>query len=114
MIIFKIKSFLNLNKKSVKSLSYFSTSTSKFESKKDALITLFNKKYQTDEWTNISDNIKSKLDRQLLHQKYHPLNHLKNRIKHFFQTNYLNPRSPIFSIYDNFDPVVTVHQNFDR
>jgi phenylalanyl-tRNA synthetase alpha chain len=78
-------------------------------------LTLFNKEYETDEWTNVPKNITDKLNRRLLHTKNHPLYHLKNRIQHFFYKSYVNRNgTPLFSVYDNFPPVVTVEQNFDR
>jgi phenylalanyl-tRNA synthetase alpha chain len=77
-------------------------------------IKLFNVEYETDEWTNINENIKEKLDRRLIHKKYHPLNHLTNKIKYFFNKTYFSHSStPMFTIFDNFSPVVTVEQNFD-
>ena len=76
---------------------------------------LFDTEYKIDEWTNLTENIKSKLNRNLLQTKYHPLNHLVNKIKYFFYQNYTSRMgSPIFSIYDNFKPIVTTEQNFDR
>ena len=77
-------------------------------------IKLFEQEYEVDEWTNINQNIKDRLNRNLLHQKYHPLNHLANKIKYFFYKNYINRSgTPLFSIYDSFKPIVTVEQNFD-
>jgi hypothetical protein len=76
---------------------------------------LFDKEYDTDEWTNVPKNITDKLDRRLLHTRNNPLHHLKNKIQHFFYKSYVNRNgTPLFSIYDNFPPVVTVEQNFDR
>ena len=84
----------------------------KFSEKK---INLFGTDYETDEWTNITKNIQDKLERNLLHTKYHPLYHLKNKIKYFFnQTYFSHSRTPMFSIYENFKPIVSVGQNFDR
>ena len=78
-------------------------------------INLFNTDYDTDEWTNINKSIKDKLGRNLLHQKYHPLNHLANKIKHFFYKTYTNRSgTPLFSIYDSFKPLVSIEQNFDQ
>ena len=78
-------------------------------------IKLFNEYYPTDDWTNITKNIEDKLNRNLLHHNYHPLWHLTNKIKHFFYKTYVNRSgTPLFSIYDNFKPIVTVDQNFDR
>ena len=78
-------------------------------------IRLCDNEYATDEWTNVTPNIRDKLDRRLLHQRNHPLNHLSNKIKHFFYKTYLGRSgTPLFSVYDNFKPIVTVDQNFDR
>jgi phenylalanyl-tRNA synthetase alpha chain len=77
-------------------------------------IQLFDREFETDEWTNLPNNIKEKLNRRLLHVKNNPLNHLKNRIQHFFYKSFVNRNgTPLFSIYDNFQPIVTVEQNFD-
>ena len=78
-------------------------------------IKLFDQEYQADEWTNITKNIHDKLNRNLLHQRHHPLNHLANKIKYFFYKNYVNRSgTPLFSIFDQFKPIVTIDQNFDR
>jgi len=78
-------------------------------------ITLFNISYDKDDWTNLNKNIQEKLGRNLLHTRYHPLYHLKNKIKHFFYQTYIKHSStPLFSVFDNFSPVVSVEQNFDR
>lgn len=78
-------------------------------------IKLFDTEYKVDEWTNINKSIQDKLGRNLLHTKYHPLNHLKNKIKSYFYKSYFSHSStPLFSIYDHFSPVVTLEQNFDR
>lgn len=77
-------------------------------------INLFNVEYERDDWTNINKNIQDKLGRNLLQQKYHPLNHLANKIKYFFNTQYTwHGSTPLFTILDNFKPVVNIEQNFD-
>ena len=84
-------------------------------SQKSSTIKLFGVDYPTDDWTNINNSIQDKLERKLIHQKYHPLNHLANKIKHFFYKTYVNRNgNPLFTIFDNFKPVVSVEQNFDR
>lgn len=70
--------------------------------------------YGRDEWTNVNENIMEKVERKLLSQKYHPLNHLLNMIKFYFYKNYTLSGSPLFSVFDSFSPVVSVDQNFDR
>lgn len=77
-------------------------------------LSLNNTEFLADEWTNVSPSITSKLNRNLIHQKYHPLAHLTNQIKHFFYTKFTNRAgNPIFSIFDNISPVVSIEQNFD-
>ncbi|XP_067651504.1 phenylalanine--tRNA ligase, mitochondrial-like isoform X2 [Haliotis asinina] len=70
--------------------------------------------YSTDDWTNVNQGLLSKLGQNLHMQKHHPLNLIKRRIENFFYKNYLNRRSnPVFSVYDQLSPVVTLEQNFD-
>jgi phenylalanyl-tRNA synthetase alpha chain len=78
-------------------------------------LTIFDQEYNTDDWTSVSPSIMNKINKNLLHNKSHPLYHLANKIKYFFQKTYLTrANAPIFSIYDNLRPLVTVEQNFDR
>lgn len=54
------------------------------------------------------------MSRRLHQQKNHPLYLIKERIKsHFYKKFVGRTGNPIFSVYDNLDPVVTTHQNFD-
>lgn len=76
-------------------------------------IKVFDVEYQRDDWTNINKSISDKLSRNLLHQKYHPLNHLMNKIKYYFNKTYVQSSTPMFTVFDNFKPVVTLEQNFD-
>lgn len=77
-------------------------------------IQILDKKYPTDEWTNIGDNIIEKLDKNLHIKKYHPLSHIRERIVNYFYKNYPNKwGNPEFSVYDNLKPIVTIEQNFD-
>ncbi|XP_043801849.1 probable phenylalanine--tRNA ligase, mitochondrial [Apis laboriosa] len=77
-------------------------------------ITLLGHKYLTDNWTNINENIVSKLGRNLHISPYHPLSHIRQRIINYFYIHFHNRiGNPIFSVYDNISPVVTVTQNFD-
>ncbi|XP_043263818.1 probable phenylalanine--tRNA ligase, mitochondrial [Colletes gigas] len=77
-------------------------------------ITLFDHKYPTDEWTNISTNVISKLGSNLHVTPFHPLSHVRQRIVNYFYMQFSNRiGNPIFSVYDNISPIVTVAQNFD-
>ncbi|XP_065354035.1 phenylalanine--tRNA ligase, mitochondrial [Cloeon dipterum] len=72
------------------------------------------KKYQRDEWTNVTPKILSHIGRNLHLQEKHPLGLLKNRIVNHFYSQYIGRTgNPIFSVFDRLSPVVTVEQNFD-
>lgn len=72
------------------------------------------KKYATDEWTNVTPKIISKIGCNLHVVKNHPLSHVRQRIVNYFYKAYTNRiGNPLFSVYDNLSPIVTVAQNFD-
>lgn len=77
-------------------------------------ITLLGDRFLKDNWTNIGENIFSKLGRNLHISPYHPLSHIRQRIINYFHMQFYNRiGNPIFSVYDNLPPIVTVTQNFD-
>lgn len=77
-------------------------------------LVLLSQKYTTDDWTNITPNIITKLERNLHVKQYHPLSLLRQRIVNYFYEQFRTSRgTPSFSIYDNICPIVTVAQNFD-
>ncbi|KAG9356063.1 hypothetical protein JZ751_000907 [Albula glossodonta] len=70
--------------------------------------------YPRDDYTNITTKILSKVGRNLHNQAHHPLWLIKERVKAHFYRAYTGRRgNPIFSVFDNLSPVVTVEQNFD-
>ncbi|KAH0552698.1 probable phenylalanine--tRNA ligase, mitochondrial [Cotesia glomerata] len=75
---------------------------------------LLGKKYTTDDWTNLTPKIISKLDKNLHTRQYHPLSHVRQKIVNYFYKNFRNKcGNPTFSVCDNLPPVVSVYQNFD-
>ncbi|CAK9830447.1 Probable phenylalanine--tRNA ligase, mitochondrial [Anthophora retusa] len=77
-------------------------------------IILLGHKYPTDEWTNVTPRVISKLGRNLHILLYHPLSLIRQRIVNYFYLQFHNRiGNPIFSVYDNLSPIVTVEQNFD-
>lgn len=77
-------------------------------------IDVLKKRYDTDEWTNISPKILSIVNTNLHLQKHHPLDLVRQRIVNYFYKNYKGrSETPIFSVFDNLSPVVTTSQNFD-
>lgn len=78
------------------------------------VLELLGQKYITDEWTNITPHIISKLNVNLYITKYHPLSLVRQQIIDYFYKNYrCRTGTPLFSVYDNLNPIVTVEQNFD-
>ena len=76
---------------------------------------LLNKRYQVDHMTNITKNIQNKLSKNLHNKKNHPINLIKLRIQDFFYRNYVGRTgNPIYAIFDNLSPVITLNQNFDN
>ncbi|XP_034187641.1 phenylalanyl-tRNA synthetase, mitochondrial isoform X1 [Osmia lignaria lignaria] len=77
-------------------------------------ISILNNKYPMDKWTNVTPNIISKVGKNLHITPYHPLSHIRQRIVNYFYTQFHNRiGNPVFSVYDNVSPIVTVAQNFD-
>ena len=77
-------------------------------------INILDKLYDVDSMTNINPNIRAKISRRLHNQQYHPLCLLRQRIQDFFYRNHLRRNgNPIFAVFDNLSPVVSLKQNFD-
>lgn len=75
---------------------------------------ILDKTYTADSWTNVTPRIISNVGRNLHNEKYHPLRLIKQRITNYFYANFTNrSENPIFAVFDNINPVVTTHQNFD-
>lgn len=95
-------------------LCQFYSSESAARQKPEQNITVLGNTYKTDSWTNVRPKILEKVGKNLHLKKGHPLNLLKTRIEKHFYENYFNRwRNPLFSVYDNISPVVTLEQNFD-
>ncbi|XP_043364301.1 phenylalanine--tRNA ligase, mitochondrial isoform X1 [Dermochelys coriacea] len=93
------------------------TITSSFAAKtpSSSTLELFGKVYPRDDYSNVTEKILSKVGKNLHNQRYHPLWLIKERIKDHFYKQYIGRfGTPLFSVYDDLSPVVTVEQNFDR
>uniref|UniRef100_A0A8C0IYR3 Phenylalanyl-tRNA synthetase 2, mitochondrial n=1 Tax=Chelonoidis abingdonii TaxID=106734 RepID=A0A8C0IYR3_CHEAB len=78
-------------------------------------VELLGKVYPRDDYSNVTEKILSKVGKNLHNQRYHPLWLIKERIKDHFYKQYIGRfGTPLFSVYDDLSPVVTVEQNFDR
>ena len=77
-------------------------------------ISIGGKEFASDSWTNVSPNILSKVGRNLQNQNNHPINLIKRRIQNYFYKSFINRAgNPLFSVFDNLNPCVTVEQNFE-
>lgn len=81
---------------------------------KPELITVNHRQYEVDNWTTITPRIQSYMSRNIYLQKDHPLSILRKEIIDYFYKAFVNNRgNPLFSVYENLDPIVTPKQNFD-
>ncbi|KAJ8925564.1 hypothetical protein NQ315_009404 [Exocentrus adspersus] len=77
-------------------------------------ISVLNNLYATDCYTNVTEKIASHLKKDIYLKPYHPLSLVRQRIINYFYKSFVNRReNPVFSIYENLSPVVSVSQNFD-
>lgn len=77
-------------------------------------IKILGKSYEADEFTNVTTHLLSFVDKKLLLRESHPLNLIKQHVCSYFFKNFIGRTgNPIFSVYDNLSPVVTVKECFD-
>ncbi|XP_068234614.1 phenylalanine--tRNA ligase, mitochondrial [Palaemon carinicauda] len=77
-------------------------------------ITIAGKDYKVDHMTNVSPQILSRIGQNLHLLKYHPLNHMQTMIVKYLYNRYITARgNPLFSLHNQFHPVVTTQANFD-
>lgn len=77
-------------------------------------VTVQDNSYKRDNYTNITDKVLSLIGRNLHTTQNHPLSMIRQKIVNYFYKSFVNPRgNPIFSVYDNLPPIVSVQQNFD-
>lgn len=79
-------------------------------------VEVLGRKFSRDSWTNLTPKIVSLTERQLFRTKGNPLFLLRRRIEEYFYRNFRRPQStsPLFTILDNFSPIVSVKENFDQ
>lgn len=70
------------------------------------------KSVKRDSMTNVTSSIISKLDQRLFSNPAHPIGIVKNLIYDRFR-KFKNSNDEDFQCFDNFDPVVSVEENFD-
>ncbi|KAK3989563.1 mitochondrial phenylalanyl-tRNA synthetase [Cladorrhinum sp. PSN332] len=77
-----------------------------YSSGQHSTITINNKTYPTDPWFNVPSTVLSLTSRKLHLQKDHPVQITRQIIESVFP-------SPAYKTYNEFDPVVSTHENFD-
>ncbi|XP_066233056.1 phenylalanine--tRNA ligase, mitochondrial isoform X2 [Saccopteryx leptura] len=79
-----------------------------------SVVELLGQFYPQDDHSNLSQKVLSRVGRNLHNQQHHPLWLIKERVKeHFYKQYVCRSGTPLFSVYDDFSPVVTTWQNFD-
>jgi len=77
-------------------------------------ISLLDRTYDVDSSTNITPRVASKIGRCLHRRSGHPISHVRHRIENYFSSAFVTRVGhPRFVVFDNLNPVVTPHQNFD-
>jgi len=77
-------------------------------------ISLLGNTYDVDSSTNVTPRVASKLGRCLHRRSGHPVYHVWRRIENYFSSTFVSRVGhPRFVVFDNLNPVVTPHQNFD-
>uniref|UniRef100_A0A452UX46 Phenylalanine--tRNA ligase, mitochondrial n=1 Tax=Ursus maritimus TaxID=29073 RepID=A0A452UX46_URSMA len=77
-------------------------------------VEVLGKSYPRDDYSNLSRKVLSRVGRNLHNQQHHPLWLIKERVKEHFYKQYVGRfGTPLFSVYEDFSPVVTTWQNFD-
>lgn len=88
------------------------SSMPKYDTKNEIIVNKIS--FKTDNFTNVTPKILSHLNTNLHTKKYHPLSLVRQRLVNYFYKTYVTNRgNPIFSIYDNLSPLVTIEQNFN-
>ncbi|XP_047120104.1 probable phenylalanine--tRNA ligase, mitochondrial [Schistocerca piceifrons] len=84
------------------------------ETKPLSNIEIKGKSYSRDEWTNVTPKVLSYIGKNLHSQPGHPLHLVKKRIVNYMYKTFVGRRgNPLFAVFDDLSPVVTVEQNFD-
>ena len=78
------------------------------------VVSLLGAEYGTDDVTNVTPAIISKVGQNLHNIPQHPVSIIKQRVVSHFHKNYTTKTgNAIFSHIDNVEPIVTTEQNFD-
>ncbi|KAG5894937.1 hypothetical protein JTB14_023286 [Gonioctena quinquepunctata] len=103
----------NIFFKDTKCVSFLKYFSSRAQSNPKEVV-LLDKIYERDTYTNLTEKICGYLGNNIYLQPYHPLSLVRQRIINYFYKSFVNRRgNPIFSVYENSPPVVSVTQNFD-
>jgi len=77
-------------------------------------ISLLGRTYDVDLLTNVTPRLASKVGQCLHRRPGHPLFHVRRRIENYFSSTFVTRVGhPHFVVFDNLNPMVTAHENFD-
>jgi len=77
-------------------------------------VSLLGSTYDVDSFTNVTPRIANKIGRCLHRRPGHPVSHVRHRVENYFSSTFVTRVGhPRFVVFDNLNPVVTPHQNFD-
>jgi len=77
-------------------------------------ISLLGNTFDVDSFTNVTPRIASKIGRCLHRRSSHPVSHVRHQVENYFSSTFVTRVGhPRFVVFDNLNPVVTPHQNFD-
>lgn len=94
--------------------SFVKTLSTSAKPQKENCTVIQGKQYKCDDYTNVTDKILKTVGTNLHTRSQHPLSLVRQRIVNYFYKSFANNRgNPLFSVYDNLSPIVTVEQNFD-
>ncbi|KAB0805188.1 hypothetical protein PPYR_02158 [Photinus pyralis] len=106
-----ISNIVRIPRKLLKNFRWSSTSA---KPQLTETIAINSKTFKRDDYTNITDKIASLTQKNLHLIQNHPISLVRQRIVNYFYKSFLNSRrNPLFSVYDNLSPIVTLTQNFD-
>ena len=77
-------------------------------------VSLLGRTFDVDSSTNITPRIASKVGQGLHRRPGHPISHVWHQIKNYFSSTFVTRVGHArFVVFDNLNPMVTPHQNFD-
>lgn len=94
-------------------MKFFQSISKQFFSTQGNSLKISGKIFVKDGLTNITPKILTQVGKNIYLQPQHPLSLIRQRIVNYFYSSFKRAGNPVFSVYDQLHPVVSVWQNFD-